>query len=89
MPLVESRIRLVEGIRERGVDFFRVACDHDLEGVVAKWKDGTYTSGPRTSWLTIRNPQYSQWDGRRELFDAPSDNGTRRQLSARPQLALV
>jgi ATP-dependent DNA ligase len=87
MPRVESRVRLVEGITERGTDFFQVACEHDLEGVVAKWKDGAYTSGPRTSWLKIRNPQYSLWESRRELFDARSSNATRRQLPAKPQLA--
>lgn len=89
MPTVESRVRPVEPIEARGTDFFSVACVHDLEGIVAKWKDGTYTSGPRTSWLKIRNPRYSQWEGRRELFDARSGNATRRQLPARPQLALV
>src|SRR5687768_7241485 len=43
-----------------------------------KWKGGTYTSGPRTSWLKIRNPKYSQWENRRELFEARRDNATRR-----------
>jgi ATP-dependent DNA ligase len=33
MPRVESRIRLVEAIPERGADFFRVACEHDLEAL--------------------------------------------------------
>jgi bifunctional non-homologous end joining protein LigD len=89
MPLVESRIRLVEGICGRGIDFFRVACEHDLEGIVAKWKHGTYTNGPRTSWMKIRNPHYSQWEGRRELFDGRSGNATRRRFPAKPQLALV
>ena len=89
MPRVESQIRLVEGVEGRGVEFFHVACTHDLEGVVAKWKGGTYTGGPRTSWLKLRNPKYSQWEGRREMFDSRSDNATRRQAPARPQLALL
>ena len=89
MPRVESAVRLVEGIEGRGVDFFHAACEHDVEGIVAKWIGGTYSSGPRTSWLKIRNPNYSQWEGRRELFDARSSNATRRQLPARPHLALV
>src|SRR5690242_13219117 len=74
MPRVESRIRLVEGVEARGVDFHRVICEHDLEGVVAKWRRGTYRTDNRTSWLKIRNPQYSQIDGRRELFEAGRDN---------------
>ena len=56
MATVESRVRLVEYVPARGVDFFEAACRHDLEGIVAKWKDGTYQSGPKTSWLKIRNP---------------------------------
>ena len=52
--------RFVEHIACRGVDLFRV-CEHDVEGVVAKWRGGMYQSGPHTSWLKIRNPHYSQW----------------------------
>jgi bifunctional non-homologous end joining protein LigD len=90
MPWVESRVRLVEHVDGRGVDFFRAACEHDLEGIVAKWKGGTYQSGPRTSWLKIRNPEYSQWENRRELFEARRDSGQRRATRwAKPQLALV
>ena len=89
MPSVESRVRLVKGVKRRGVDFFRVACEHDLEGVVAKWLAGTYTSGPRTSWLKIRNPDYSQWESRRELFEAGRDNFQQRARPPRPQLGLV
>jgi bifunctional non-homologous end joining protein LigD len=59
-PTVESRVRLVEHVPARGVDFFAAACRHDLEGIVAKWKDGTYRSGPQTSWLKIRNPECSR-----------------------------
>jgi ATP-dependent DNA ligase len=33
----------------RGVDLFRVVCDSDLEGIVAKRKDGLYTP-EETSW---------------------------------------
>jgi bifunctional non-homologous end joining protein LigD len=58
MPASESRLRMVEHVPGRGMDFFAVACRHNLEGIVAKWKDGSYQSGPLTSWLKIRNPQY-------------------------------
>jgi ATP-dependent DNA ligase len=89
MPTVESHVRLVEHVKARGVDFFRVACEHDLEGIVAKWRGGAYQSGPRTSWLKIRNPEYSQWENRRELFEARRDNASRRARWVRPGLALV
>ena len=89
MPTVESRVRLVEHVPQCGVDFFESACRHDLEGIVAKWKDGTYQSGPRTSWLKIGNPGYSQCEERRQLFEARLDRAHHRAASVRPELALV
>jgi len=32
MPRVESHVQFVDAIDERGEDFFRVVCEHDLEG---------------------------------------------------------
>lgn len=52
-------------IEHRGVDFFRLVCQSDLEGVVAKRKDAVYGA----SWFKVRNPVYSQYEGRRELFE--------------------
>jgi hypothetical protein len=55
----------------RGRDFFAVACDHDLEGIVAKPAHGLYHSdGRHTNWLKIKNPHYPQSLGRHELFDS-------------------
>ena len=58
MPRVPSRVRLVEQIQGYGVDFFTVACQHDREGITAKWAHGTYQITGRTSWLKIRNSEY-------------------------------
>jgi bifunctional non-homologous end joining protein LigD len=62
-------------IEERGTALFDECCRLDLEGIVAKHKDGRYVmDGPfrrgreRTSWAKVRNPSYSQWEGRHELF---------------------
>jgi hypothetical protein len=52
-------------IERNGVEFFRLTCEQDLEGIVAKLKHGRY--GER--WFKIGNPQYSQREGRRELFE--------------------
>jgi bifunctional non-homologous end joining protein LigD len=49
MPRVPSRVRLVEQIQGYGVDFFTVACQHDREGIIAKWAHGTYQITGRTS----------------------------------------
>ncbi len=57
----------VEG---RGTDLFRLVCEQDLERIVAKWKCGPYLSADGdTSWLKIRNRNYSQMQGRREQFE--------------------
>jgi len=42
-------------------------------GIVTKW-----TTGSRTSWLKVRNPDYSQWEPRPELFEARRDNAQHR-----------
>ena len=34
--------------------------------------------GSRTSWLKVRNPDYSQWEPRSELFEARRDNAQHR-----------
>jgi hypothetical protein len=54
--------------RHDGESLFRLACAHDLEGIVAKRKFDPYLEGP-ASWLKIRNREYSQWAGRDELFE--------------------
>jgi ATP-dependent DNA ligase len=40
----------------------------DLEGIVAKRKDALYTP-EETSWVKIKNRDYSQIVGRKELFE--------------------
>lgn len=66
----DMRLRLLGHVSKRGRDLFRVACDHDTEGIVAKWARGPYlTDGSTTSWLKIKNPSYSQAVGRHELFE--------------------
>ena len=54
----------------RGHKHFELMCAHDLEGVVAKRLKDPY--GPHVRWLKIKNPGYSQNEGRRELFDRSS-----------------
>jgi hypothetical protein len=57
-----------------GVELFRHACKLDLEGLVAKHRDGLYVSErEQSSWFKIRNRDYSQWPGRDELFNRPED----------------
>lgn len=92
MPRIESRLLFVDAIDERGCDLLRAACDADLEGIVGKWRDGRYEpDGVSTSWIKIKNPKYTQMQGRRELFEARRDRRQSRRgdwrepvLSIRP-----
>ena len=55
---------LLDHIDERGCELFAATCERDLEGIVAKWRYGRYTSdGSSTSWLKIKNPEYWQMEG--------------------------
>jgi ATP-dependent DNA ligase len=67
VPRSNSRLLYVDHVRRGGVDLFREVCARDCEGIVAKWARGRYeTDGCSTSWLKIKNPDYSQMVGRRK-----------------------
>ena len=67
MPNRSAVLSEALSVTGRGQKLFELMCTHDLEGVVAKrLKDGY---GWRARWLKIKNPRYSQNEGRRELFE--------------------
>jgi bifunctional non-homologous end joining protein LigD len=69
MPDIPSRLLYVDHIEEQGQMFYRLCAENDLEGMVAKRKNGTYHSERRrSSWIKIKNREYSQKEGRQELF---------------------
>jgi bifunctional non-homologous end joining protein LigD len=73
LPAVPTQILFADYVEERGIDFFRKVCELDLEGIVAKRKNGLHREGTR--WLKIRNPKYSQKEGRqRAIRVAPPHN---------------
>jgi bifunctional non-homologous end joining protein LigD len=76
VPLQPAPVLYAEYFEERGVDLFRVVCESDLEGIVAKRKDGLYTP-EETSWVKIKNLRYSQAEGRHELFEKPTASARR------------
>lgn len=53
-----------------GTELFRAICDHDMEGVVAKQASAKYTP-EATTWVKIKNRQYSQAVGREDFFKRP------------------
>jgi ATP-dependent DNA ligase len=44
-------------------------CALDLEGIVAKLADAPYRATQPPHWLKIKNPSYSQAEGRHQLFE--------------------
>ena len=59
------RCRLSAG----GCELFELMRAHDLEGIVAKRLADPY--GPRVRWLKIKNQDYTQKEGRSDLFNGP------------------
>jgi bifunctional non-homologous end joining protein LigD len=63
------RILYLDHLETNGSGLFAKACELDLEGIVAKWAPGKYeASNRRSSWVKIKNRNYSQLEGREELF---------------------
>ncbi|PCK81220.1 non-homologous end-joining DNA ligase [Rhizobium sophoriradicis] len=50
----EEAIRLSEEIEADGDKLFRIACEHGLEGIIAKDRNSTYRSGRGGEWLKIK-----------------------------------
>ncbi len=71
----------VSEVMEQGVELFRLACERNLEGIVAKHKDSVYGDG--AGWLKIKNPEYTQAVG------GPHDRGTNRSRLVAPVQGLA
>lgn len=90
LPLIERKERLkrvvlesqnpalvfADHIEQYGTDFFRIICERDLEGIVAKHRDSRYDRSAR--WIKIKNPTYSQARGRHELFESHTSKNARK-----------
>lgn len=68
LPTGSERVLYCDHIEGHGESLFQLACENDLEGLVAKRKFDPYIE-KQASWLKIRNTSYSQWDGREDLFE--------------------
>jgi bifunctional non-homologous end joining protein LigD len=68
LPKRSEYIIYCDHVERDGESLFQLACEQDLEGIVAKRKSDPYFPG-HTKWLKIRNTAYSQWEGREELFE--------------------
>jgi bifunctional non-homologous end joining protein LigD len=73
-----SRLRYLDHVRGRGQDLYTEACKRDTEGIVAKWAGGPYhTDGTKTSWIKVKNPTYTQAEGRHEFFEDRAESRPR------------
>ena len=61
------RLLYAQHVDGAGKQFFEEICTRDLEGVVGKHKNGTYRED-RPDWVKVKNPSYSQAEGRHELL---------------------
>ena len=67
LPKGSPAISQALSVEGRGRELFELMRSHDLEGIVAKGLGDPYE--PRTRWFKIKNPDYSQKEGRGELFN--------------------
>ena len=68
-------MRYVDHVFEQGVEFFKLACAQNLEGIVGKGERGTYQMMGATSWVKVKNPSHTQMEGRADLFDSRKTGG--------------
>ena len=80
LPRKAHAVRYVEHVAS-GTDLFRVICDRDMEGIVAKQASARYTP-EATTWVKIKNREYSQAVGREDFFDRRKAQNCR--LQSRP-----
>ncbi len=66
-------------LEEDGRALFSAARKMDLEGIVAKRKADPYD--PATTWYKIKNPGYSQGEGRGDLFRSRDRSRRRSEAS--------
>jgi len=65
------RLLYLDHVESDGRLLFEQIVKMDLEGIVAKRKDSPYkvTDQPSRHWIKVKNSQYSQLEGREELFE--------------------
>jgi bifunctional non-homologous end joining protein LigD len=100
LPLIERKEKLRQVIEKnalpdvlcgkyiegRGVDLFNEIVRRNLEGVVAKRKNGIYATV--SGWLKVKNPLYTQSERRHELFDSFAAQQRKRELPPLPKKPL-
>ena len=69
LPARSAHILYVDHTKGSGIELYRLACQLDLEGIVAKRADSRYEDNSNArNWIKVTNPTYSQKEGRGDLF---------------------
>jgi len=70
VPKESAYLAYVDHVEGEGERLFNLACERDLEGIVAKHRQSRYVvQNGNPAWVKIRNRGYSQVIGRDELFE--------------------
>jgi bifunctional non-homologous end joining protein LigD len=68
-----DRVMFVDYKEGKGTALYARMCEHDMEGIVGKPRYSLYFSGADGStWITVKNPNYSNLEGRAALLARPS-----------------
>ncbi|MGA2146399.1 MAG: RNA ligase family protein [Bryobacteraceae bacterium] len=79
--IVKPPVLFADHVRAEGTALFQAVRERDLEGIVAKLANGRYQPAA-TSWVKIKNPDYSQAVGRADFFDRKARGGGRETRNA-------
>ena len=70
VPKHPDYLLYVDYVEGEGEHLFKLVCERDLEGIVAKHRYSRYeVENGNPAWQKIRNSRYSQMVGRDELFE--------------------
>jgi bifunctional non-homologous end joining protein LigD len=69
VPSQGERLLYCDHVELAGEEFFCLASERDLEGIVAKRRFDPYLLDGTVLWYKIRNRNYSHWVGRELLFE--------------------
>ena len=73
LPVRSAHVLYVDHARGAGQRLYQLACEMDLEGIVARRADSPYElQDGFSSWLTIPNPSYSRKERKPALLKRPA-----------------
>ncbi|MCY8102343.1 MULTISPECIES: RNA ligase family protein [Bacillus] len=60
LKIDHPNVKVIDGVRGHAIDYFRLACNNKIEGIVMKRVDSTYAENKRSDrWLKVVNYEYT------------------------------